>query len=771
MDKIALRANTLCIQNGARLSQPANVYIETASRQRESRGTLYVLLEPVNARPVPHALLTELTRTLAGSYYGATGSLTRGLRGALLAANSALVEHSARLSENQRVLIGINCIVVRGQDAYIGQIGPALLLLQHGTAQQGVLTRYPESSVWIRSASPTATDMTLEPPAGLRAEVEPSLSHVWLQPGDMLVMATTGLARTVPAASLAQAIGVASLEAASANLERVAGGRDISAVILQSPAAAQAGPSAAPEAAAVPPPVESVATGPRERPVAARESSPGKAPAAAAEAASVGGAAIRQGAQKVRQRTEDWLMRVLPDSVPEAPPEATKRERRAGRTRTRSTATRGAAPGTAGSAPTAGRAARTRSPRSSAAQGERRLPVSGQALLLVALLIPIVVLVLVVLTRVRYEETRTSQFDTLKVAAQAAYADAMTLPDVGQRREALANALGLAEDALSVHPHDQDLGSLSRRIAHNMNDLDVVQPLFHFWKLTDLADANTADAARIVLHESDLFVLNRGSDRVYHYRLNDVGDALQPIGSDSVLVQAGETRGGVQLGEMVDIAWLEAGGGRSVGTFVTLERGGTLLAYSPQLGIDALPVADSATWLMPQAIGSFFGNLYLLDPLLGQILKYSPVDNAYTNPPGDYLANELATDLTGAVDMAIDGNLYVLFADGRIVKFLQGEVRPFNMGSLPTAMRSPMSMFVSGEKKPDAPGYVYVADTGNDRIVQFDKEGAYVRQFRAQAGEVQLTDVRGLYVDEARGRIFFVSGTTLWLADIPALSR
>lgn len=760
MDKIALRANILCIQNGARLSQPANVYIETASRQRESRGTLYVLLEPVNARLVPHALLTELTHTLTASYYGATGSLTRGLRGALLAANSALVEHNARLSEDQRVLIGINCVVVRGQDAYIGQIGPALLLLQHGTAQQGVLTRYPESSLWIRSASPTASDMTLEPPAGLRVEAEPSLSHVWLQPGDMLVMATTGLARTVPAASLAQAIGMPSLEAVSANLERVAGGNDISAIILQSPGPAQADAPATPEDDAHPASAEAVA---EEVVTPPRESSPRKAPAAA-EAASAGRAGIRQ-------RTEDWLMRVLPDSVPEAPPQAAKRGRRAGQTRTRATTTRGAAPSTPSSAPIVDRAARTRSPRPSVAQGESRLPVSGQALLLVALLIPIVVLVLVVLTRVRYEETRTSQFDTLKVAAQAAYSDAMSLPDVGQRREALANALGLAQDALSVHPDDQDLASLTRRIGHNLNDLDVVQPLFHFWKLTDLADGNTADAARIVLQESDLFVLNRGSDRVYHYRLNDVGDALQPIGSDSVLVQAGETRGGVQLGEMVDIAWLEAGGGRSVGTFVTLERGGTLLAYSPQLGIDTLPVADSATWLMPQAIGSFFGNLYVLDPLLGQILKYSPVDNAYANPPGDYLANELATDLTGAVDMAIDGNLYVLFADGRIVKFLQGEVRPFDMGSLPTAMRSPMSMFVSGEKKPDAPGYVYVADTGNDRIVQFDKEGTYVRQFRARAGEVQLTGVRGLYVDEARGRIFFVSGTTLWLADIPALGR
>jgi hypothetical protein len=225
-------------------------------------------------------------------------------------------------------------------------------------------------------------------------------------------------------------------------------------------------------------------------------------------------------------------------------------------------------------------------------------------------------------------------------------------------------------------------------------------------------------------------------------------------------------RGGGQLGDMVDIAWVEAGGHRTLGTFMALERVGTLLAYDPQQGIDALPVADSDLWLNPQAIGGYFGNLYVLDPLLSRIFKYVPTDNVYTNPPSDYLSPQLDVDLTGAVDMTIDGNLYVLFADGGVLKFFDGVPEPFPMNGLPTPMRSPTTIFVSGPQDPEAEGYIYVTDTGNQRVLQFDKAGNYIRQFKAKSGELQMEQLRGIYVDEESKRMFILSGRLLWLADL-----
>lgn len=396
---------------------------------------------------------------------------------------------------------------------------------------------------------------------------------------------------------------------------------------------------------------------------------------------------------------------------------------------------------------------------------------SGHSLVAVALAIPLVTLVMVVMTRVQYEGTRRAQFEAIRAEAQALYDTATSTSDPRVTREGLRESLATIDLGLALNPNDDVLLSLQRRIQHRLDEINTVERLFHFWQLAELDEPvdTPAGSGRIVIHDKDVFLLNRGSDRVYRFALNDAGDALQPQASDPVLMEKDELRGGIQVGQLVDISWVEAGGQRSLSTFMALESGGSLLAYDPQMGVDVLPVADSDKWLKPAAIGGYFGNLYVLDPLQSRILKYVPVDNAYTSPPSDYLDPRLGIDLTGAVDLAIDGNMYVLFADGTVKKFYDGVEQPFALSGMPDAMRSPTTLFVSGEQKPDAPGYLYVTDSGNERVLQFDKNGAFIRQFMTKPGGVEFRGLRGIYVNEEQGRMVVLSGRTLWLSDIPPL--
>ena len=184
---------------------------------------------------------------------------------------------------------------------------------------------------------------------------------------------------------------------------------------------------------------------------------------------------------------------------------------------------------------------------------------------------------------------------------------------------------------------------------------------------------------------------------------------------------------------------------------------------------EAVPVADSDTWVKPVAMGAFMGNLYVLDPLGGRILKYLPNNNAYTTPPFSYLSSTVSVDLLGAVDMAIDGNVYVLFADGTIHKFFDGEEKPFPMTGLPSSIRNPTSIFVSGAQEPEAEGWVYVTDRGNERIVQFDKEGNYIRSFMANTSEPYMTALGGLFVDETTQRMFMFNERQFTLVALPPL--
>ncbi len=786
--KIRFHIDQFSIQGGNWQQRPLHLgLLDAPQKLRRARGDFYYLIEPLRHSQIA-TLCPELAMAMSDAYYQIAGSITRGLRAALIAANELLFDRNLRADGEHRALAGLCGVVLRDNEVYIGQLGPALVSWTH----EGALQRFPADSIWLRSDNPGAFDLTREPPAGQRRESEPNLYHLTLSPGDALILSTTALARLTSEGDVLQAAALAGNGSTRSSLEALANGRDLSALVIEcgsegdlraapiqpapqeraEPPAAEARPAArtwrlpgaqpitpaesAPQSTQITKPAEQPAATPPTRPAAL----PWRAPeppitrpaqpepegveededAAEPERAQPEPRqpmvdfeelkrSLSQGVGNLRQGAEDVLLRVLPDRVPERPATASRAD---------------VAPINT---------------------------VTGKALVLVALAIPLLVLFMVIMMRVQYTRTRQDQFSALQTTAQARLDSALAATDVVLTRQGLYEAMTVTDEGLAIDPNDETLNSIRRRIVFKLNEIDKVESFYHLWQLVELPEesASPTDSSRIVVQGVNIYVLNRGSDRVYKYLLNDVGDALQSVARDPALVQKGQTIDGVQLGDMVDIAWIEAGGDRTLSTFVTLERAGTLLSYDPQQGVDALPVANADTWLKPVAIGGYYGNLYVLDPLLDRILKYIPIDNAYTSPPGDYLNPNLAADLTGAVDMAVDGNMYVLFADGQIKKFYQGDQLSFTLAGLPSAMRSPTTIFVSGPKKPDGLGYVYVTDTGNSRILQFDKNGTYVRQFKAKQGESQLDKLRAVYVDEDNKRMYIVSGRTLWLADLPPM--
>lgn len=765
--KTKLRIDSLSVQAGNRQPDSASIHILVAPSRRShrTRGSLYILIETSHGLAAPKPFYGDLARTVADSYYELSGSVTRALRAALLAANDLLYERNVRADTEHQVVVGLDCVVIRQDDIYIGQLGPALVNLVHN----GELFRYPADSVWLRTPNPGAYDLTREPPAGLRRASEPNLYHATLSPGDVLILSTTDLARIGSDRDLLDVVALAEDQSVRENLERLARGYDLDALLIECPGerrpslqpveARARADVRSPEAARQPTDLEVAKVRARDgsEPDAQRGPAWGGTPAEDQSLAEdepgsdeaegewedyegqPKGAAqpwidfdslresVTWGAERVRRGAEELLVRVLPDASPEPLP----------RPRRQATG----------------------------------LTLSGRAFVIVVMAIPLVAFLLVVIAGIQYRELQRRQLDNIVAEVQTLFDQAMREESEGKRRQLLLATLDVVEDGLSIDSDHDMLNRIKRRGEHELDRLDRVARLYYFWQLASLEDdaISPTDSSRIVIHGIDVFILNRGSDRVYKFLLNDAGDAFQPLDSDPILVQKGEVRGGVQLGDMVDIAWMQAGGHRTLSTFMALERAGTLLAYDPQQGIDALPVANSDLWLNPQAIGGYFGNLYVLDPLLSRILKYVPTDNAYTNPPSDYMSPQLDVDLTGVVDMTIDGNLYVLFADGRILKLYDGKPQPFPMNGLPTSMRSPTTIFVSGPQEPDAEGYVYVTDTGNQRILQFDKAGNYIRQLKAKSGEPQMEQLRGIYVDEESKRMFILSGRILWLADIPPI--
>jgi hypothetical protein len=182
------------------------------------------------------------------------------------------------------------------------------------------------------------------------------------------------------------------------------------------------------------------------------------------------------------------------------------------------------------------------------------------------------------------------------------------------------------------------------------------------------------------------------------------------------------------------------------------------LEYDPLKGLSSLSVVESASWQEPRRAGGFEGNFYLLDAGAKRILKYLPTVRDYNSAPLHYIVE---AEFESAVDMAIDGDIYVLLAEGLIMKFTAGERKPLLVEGLEGGFSNPLAIFTD-------PGtdHIYVAESG--RIVELTKEGRFVQQLRPSREEEEaFQELSTVFVDEGRGRLFILSGRRLYLADLP----
>ncbi len=161
---------------------------------------------------------------------------------------------------------------------------------------------------------------------------------------------------------------------------------------------------------------------------------------------------------------------------------------------------------------------------------------------------------------------------------------------------------------------------------------------------------------------------------------------------------------------------------------------------------------------------SYVGNLYLVDPPRNQILKYVAASEGVWSSSVTYFAPGVSVDMTSAIDIAIDSDVWVLRGDGAIWRFSAGKLADFTLRDLDTPLSKPSAIFTTQQL-----AMIYVADAGNQRIVQFDKvTSKFVRQFKPHGQERDAFNaLKSIAVDEANKKIFFINGNQAYLATIP----
>jgi hypothetical protein len=147
---------------------------------------------------------------------------------------------------------------------------------------------------------------------------------------------------------------------------------------------------------------------------------------------------------------------------------------------------------------------------------------------------------------------------------------------------------------------------------------------------------------------------------------------------------------------------------------------------------------------------TYGSRLYLLDKTAGQIWKYQRRRDSYAKAEPT-LNNVDIEKVKKATDFALDGSVYLLFADGTLEKYYAGSLVPdFEVSSKPL---SPISSANSIFTDLDFP-FVFVMDSSAKKLYQYYKEPQsetlnYLRQYYFE----DLSELTGFIVDLPNRRI------------------
>jgi hypothetical protein len=716
------------------------------------KGTLLIVVEVRGQLSKLEVVEKQLVAMIRDNYYLSQGGITASLRRTVQMANQWLYRQNQAIDEERQVVGGLVAAVIRDEDLFVAQLGPAALF----TAMGQMVQRYPETAVWLdqpHAEAETAIDSAL----GLHHYAAPNISHLKIQPGDLFVLTDGRLARHLSTSAISRVLKEQQVEVISQNLARATQARHGSAMVIQMIAAdsvKQPAPKVRQQVPAGPeqpggfqfalPNILHRVTGSRptqtspdqiepraaeaeidfeqddatwsEGPKSGRGSSP-------AQIARKGIAAILGGIAFLGSGLHTILKLVLPGSQVDS--------------------------------------------KMSSDGGAKARAVAGKqpsykALIYIAFGLPVLAL-LITLIMVWYRGyNQENTYMSIVSEAQEKFSAAQSAPP-----DTAINLLTEAEQQLTqagtIKEGQAEVETLKTNITTQRDEIGKVERLYYVPELRRYTDPGT-QLSRVIVQGDNIYVLDTGLDRLFHHRLDNLGDTLLPDEGNPMLLQRGQHLGEATVGDIIDMVWMPAGSGRQTSDLLILTREG-LLEFNPDWGAGPIPISGIQLWQWPVAASSYFGNFYLLDRQANLIHRYRPDVGGYEGPSESYFPDGTFVDLSEAVDMTIDGYVYVLYQNGEIKKFLGGEPAPFQISGLDIPFNGPTAIYTAPDEEVQ---YLYVADAGNQRIVQLGKEGEFIRQFKPREEDgVAFDDLQSIYVDEISEKMFVLNGGSLYAPNIP----
>jgi len=142
--------------------------------------------------------------------------------------------------------------------------------------------------------------------------------------------------------------------------------------------------------------------------------------------------------------------------------------------------------------------------------------------------------------------------------------------------------------------------------------------------------------------------------------------------------------------------------------------------------------------------------LYTLDIMNNMVYKHQNTKTGFG--PGNNWRVDDSENLRDAVDITIDGSIYILKSNGEIYKFTKGAKESFNITGLDPVLTNGNRIYTYNEWQ-----NIYILDTAEKRIVTVDKEGKLIRQYKIE----NMSPSADMIVEEENGYIYLLDNNQL----------
>jgi hypothetical protein len=166
------------------------------------------------------------------------------------------------------------------------------------------------------------------------------------------------------------------------------------------------------------------------------------------------------------------------------------------------------------------------------------------------------------------------------------------------------------------------------------------------------------------------------------------------------------------------------------------------------------------TWSGDALIHSFAGNLYVLDKAGNAIFRYSGLPGNTFGSQQNWLSSSTKADFSGALGWGMNGAIYVLYPNSRILKYSLGSPQGFSVTGVNPDIGSVDALYANPDNQ-----YVYLLDKAGKRVVVVDKNGKY----KAQYINEQISGASKIIVSEAEKKIILLTGEKLLSVEIKHL--